>query len=320
MAKEKLIDIVNILDACAYARKGTGVSPVARVHCKYDEIPDSFWFTNGCVSLYRLNELSRFGHFVPKNSAVAIKMQTIEVGSSFEYDQINKIKRIQHHKVIVDNRSNFQNQTIALAGDPLLYQYRNIKEFLSVLQQNREDIAEIESKISELRQLVEDLKKQNNTAYQRGQITKSINELQKEYRILTAQQEDLKNITIYIRKQGEMRYSLIVDTVQTKIKSQNLFDGTTIIINGGPGTGKTTTMIHRLAYLTDIFAIDEDEDNKTFNYKLNGEQRKQLHEAIEAQRDWMFFSPSPILRDYLADAMKKEGLTNTNQKVWNLSR
>ena len=57
---------------------------------------------------------------------------------------------------------------------------------------------------------------------------------------MTAQQEDLKNITIYIRKQGEMRYSLIVDTIQTKIKSQNLFDGTTVIINGGPGTGKTT--------------------------------------------------------------------------------
>ena len=97
--------------------------------------------------------------------------------------------------------------------------------------------------------MVENLKKQKDSAHQRGQITKSINELQKEYRILTAQQEDLKNITIYIRKQGEMRYSLIVDPIQTKIKSQHLFDGTTIIINGGPGTGKSTTMIHRLAYL-----------------------------------------------------------------------
>ena len=315
--KEKLIDIVNILDSCATARKGTGIAPVARVHCNYDGEPDSFWFTNDIVNYYRYNEVKKFGHFVPKNSAVAIKMQTIGVGDTFEYDQLNKIKRIQHHKVKVENRSDFQNQTIALAGDPLLYQYRNIKEFLSVLQQNREDIADIENKISELRQLVEELKKQKDTAHQRGQITKSINELQKEYRILTAQQEDLKNITIYIRKQGEMRYSLIVDTIQTKIKSQNLFDGTTVIINGGPGTGKSTTMIHRLAYLTDTFAIDEDEANKTNNYKLNGVQRKQLREAIKAQRDWMFFSPSQMLREYLAAAMTKEGLTNTYQKVWN---
>ena len=34
--KEKLIDIVNILDSCATARKGTGIAPVARVHCNYD--------------------------------------------------------------------------------------------------------------------------------------------------------------------------------------------------------------------------------------------------------------------------------------------
>lgn len=315
--KEKLIDIVNILDSCATARKGTGIAPVARVHCNYDGEPDSFWFTNDIVNYYRYNEVKKFGHFVPKNSAVAIKMQTIDVGDTFEYDQLNKIKRMQHHTVVVENRSDFQNQTIAIGGDPLLYQYRNIKEFLSVLQQNREDIADIENKISELRQLVEDLKKQKDTAHQRGQITKSINELQKEYRILTAQQEDLKNITIYIRKQGEMRYSLIVDTIQTKIKSQNLFDGTTVIINGGPGTGKSTTMIHRLAYLTDTFAINEDEDNKTNNYKLNGVQRKQLREAIKTQRDWMFFSPSQMLREYLAAAMTKEGLTNTYQKVWN---
>lgn len=317
MAKEKLIDIVNILDSCANARKGIGIAPVARVHCNYDGEPESFWFTNHIVNYFRYNEVRKFGQFVPKNSAVAIKMQTINVGDTFEYDQPNKIKRIQHHKVVVENRSDLQNQTIAIADDPILYQYRNIKEFLSVLQQNREDIAEIENKIFELRKYVENLKKQKDTAHQRGQVTKSINELQKEYRILTAQQEDLKNITIYIRKQGEMRYSLIVDTIQTKIKSQNLFDGTTVIINGGPGTGKSTTMIHRLAYLTDTFAIDEDEDNKTNNYKLNGVQRKQLREAIKAQRDWMFFSPSQMLREYLAAAMTKEGLTNTYQKVWN---
>lgn len=315
--KEKLIDIVNILDSCATARKGKGIAPIARVHCTYDGMDDSFWFTNDVSDYFRYKEVSKFGHFVPKNSAVAIKMQTIDVGSSFEYDQMNQIKRLQHHKVIVENRSDFQNQTIAIAGDSLLYQFRNIKEFLTALQQNKEDIIDIENKISELRQLVEELKKQKDTSHQRGQITKSISELQKEYRILTLQQEDLKNITIYIRKQGEMRYSLIVDTIQTKIKSQNLFDGTTVIIDGGPGTGKSTTMIHRLAYLTDTYAIDEDEQNKTLNYKLNYTQRKQLRESIKAQRDWMFFSPSQMLREYLAAAMTKEGLSNTYQKVWN---
>lgn len=314
--KEKLIDIVQTLDSCAKAIRGKDFSLVARVHCQYDGKPESFWFTSSSVRQRDLKDVKKYGIFVPKNSNVAIKMQTLEVGKSFDYELTTRIKRIQYHHVELENRSDFQNQTIVIAGDNLLYQYRSISEFLSALQQNKEEIADTENKIADLRKLIEDLKKQTDTATQRGQITKSINEHLKEYRILTQQQEDLKNITIYIRKQGEMRYSLIVDPIQTRIKSQNLFDGETVIINGGPGTGKSTTMIHRLAYLTDTFAIDEDEKNKYNKYKLNSEQRRLLREAIKAQRDWMFFSPSPMLRKYLAEAMKKEGLSNTYQKVW----
>ena len=315
--KEKLFDIVKTIDSYAKARKEKGISSVARVHCLFNGDEKTFWFTNSYVNLYGSEELRKFGTFVPKNSAVAIKMQTAEVGATFEYNHLNYIRRMTTNYVTLENRTNFQNQTITIAGDKLVYQYRNIQEFLKALQQNQEDIQEVETRILELQQKVEELKEQKDTSVQRGQMTRSINELSKEYRILTQQQEDLKNITIYIRKQGEMRYSLIVDTIQTRIKSQNLYDGKTIIIDGGPGTGKSTTMIHRLAYLTDIYAIDEDEEKKIFNYKLNSLQRKQLREAIAENRDWMFFSPSKMLKDYLAEAMKKEGLANASQKVWN---
>lgn len=314
--KEKLIDIVTAIDSCAKARKGTGVTPAARVHCLFDGKEDTFWFCGSYYSEDDLKDLARFGHFIPKNSRVAIKMQTCDVGTSFDYEQMNNIKRIVTHYVQLENRTIFQNQTIVIAGDSITYQFRNIGEFLDALRQNKEDIEDIENNIAELKKQIEELKGKKDSAHQRGQITKSINELQKEYRILTLQQEDLKNITIYIRKQGEMRYSLIVDPIQTRIKSQNLFDGKTIIINGGPGTGKSTTMIHRLAYLTDTFAIIEDEKKKIFSYKLNSSQRKHLLEAIAAQRDWMFFSPSQMLKKYLAEAMRKEGLKNTSQKVW----
>lgn len=315
--KEKLIDIVQTIDSYAKVRKKAGISSVARVHCLYNGEEKTFWFTNNYVNMYGLEELRGFGNFVPKNSNVAIKMQTVEVGSTFEYSCLNYIKRMTTNHVTLENRSDFQNQTIAIAGDSIIYQYRNINEFLKALKQNQDDINEVESEIFKLRKRIEELKGQKDTSIQRGQITRSINELLKEYRILTQQQEDLKNITIYIRKQGEMRYSLIVDTIQTRIKSQNLYDGITVIIDGGPGTGKSTTMIHRLAYLTDIFAINEDEEKRVFNYKLNTIQRNQLREAITANRDWMFFSPSQMLKKYLAEAMRKEGLANASQKVWN---
>ena len=314
--KENLFDILNILDSCASDRRGTGVYPVARVHCEFNGSNDSFWFTNRLVSQHNIMGLTKYGHFVPKNSLVAIKMQTNEVGSSFDYSSVNSIHRILNNHVVIENRSDFQNQTIIIAGDDLKYQYRNIRDFLKALQQNKADIEETKSDIAKLEQERDKLKSGKKTGAQKRQLTKTINELKRKYRILTQQEEDLKNITIYIRKQGEMRYSPIVDVVQTKIKSQHLFDGKTLIISGGPGTGKSTTMIHRLAYLTDIFAIDEDEHDNNGRYKLNATQRQKLREAIKTQRDWMFFSPSLMLKQYLSNAMKQEGLDNTDAKVW----
>jgi len=317
--KEKLIDIVKSIDDCGNARKHTRIDAVARVHCMYNGCDETFWFSNNVnnISMYDYPELKQFGRFVPKNSNVAIKLQISKVGDSFDYDQLDyNTKRHRNFHVSLENRSDFQNHKIEIAGESIAYQYRDIHEFLLALQEKQKDIREVQRKTDELRKQVDELKTQQNTSHQRGQITKDINELQREYRVLTQQQEDLKNITIYIRKQGEMRYSLIVDPIQTRIKTQNLFDGNTVIIDGGPGTGKSTTMIHRLAYLTDTFAIDEDETGELHRYKLDNKQRKQLRNAITAHRDWMFFSPSQLLKEYLADAMKKERLANTAQKVW----
>lgn len=315
--KEKLIDIVTDIDSCAKARKSTRVYPIARIHCLFDGKEDTYWLCEDYHSAHEIGEIVKFGHFVPRYSNAAIEMQKLNVGQSFDYDTAINKYRSKHHHVELENRSDFQNQTIAIAGDEILYQFRNISEFLVELRKNKEDIEEIESQIAEHKRDIENLKKQEGTAAQRSQITRTIKERLKEYLILTQQQEDLKNITIYIRKQGEMRYTLIVDPIQTRIQSQNLYDGTTIIINGGPGTGKSTTMIHRLAYLTDLYAINEDEKKGFFNYKLDQRQRNLLREAIATNRDWMFFSPSQLLKEYLAAAMKKEGLKNTSEKVWN---
>ena len=192
--KESLLDIVEDLDSCAKARIGMGIAPIARVHCLYDEEAETFWFTNRAYSPRELSGLSAFGRFVPKYSDVAIKMQKNEVGTSFDYISRDYIKRLKTHVVRLENQSNLQNQTISLAGDSLKYQFRNIQEFLKALRQYKEDIRDIDSKIFEL----EEKKKEKLSPKERAQITNSIKKFREEYRILTQQQEDLKNITIYI--------------------------------------------------------------------------------------------------------------------------
>ena len=311
--KEELIDIVEVLDSCGKARRAVGITASARVHCFFDGNYITFWFTHRLYSPRELSPLNCYGRFVHQYSDTAIRIQKSEVGIPFSYDTYSKfVKGYINHQVILENKSDLQDHTIDIAGHEITYQYRDLREFLEALRLNMEDIRDVESRIKYL----EEHKGDKKTPYERGQATSSINKLKEKYRILTQQQEDLKNITIYIRKQGEMRYSHIVDPIQTDIMSKHLFDGKTVIIKGGPGTGKTTTMIHRLSYLTDAFAIKEDEKDKLGKYKLTPSQRKQLLEAKKNKRDWMFFSPSQMLKEYLADAMKKEELSNTSEKVW----
>lgn len=160
---------------------------------------------------------------------------------------------------------------------------------------NQAEIERKEKKIEEQKRQYEELLKQENTAHERGIITKGIKKIEEERRILTMQQEEMSQLTRYIRQQGKLRFNPILDPVQNRIKTQNLFNGVTVVIDGGPGTGKTTTMIQRLKYLTDWDAIEEDLQNETGLYLLTSTQRNHLNDAIKEQRDWIFFSPSKLL-------------------------
>jgi hypothetical protein len=76
-------------------------------------------------------------------------------------------------------------------------------------------------------------------------------------------------------------------------------------------------MIQRLKYLTDVDAIEEDYVGESGLYSLSVSQRDNLLNAIKDNKDWIFFSPSVLLKEYLSDAMNREGLSKTREKVWN---
>jgi hypothetical protein len=114
---EDLLNIVTDIDKCSKARKGSYIYPIARVHCNYDGEQKSFWFTNRSVTPREIGSLKNFGTFVHKYSDVAIRMMKINVGSSFDYSTKNYIKRMVDHEVVVENRTDFNNQTIEIAGD-----------------------------------------------------------------------------------------------------------------------------------------------------------------------------------------------------------
>ena len=316
--KETLYDVASAINEAQPKYQKEHISVVARVHGDFDGEDRTYWFMMSPlnISMYTMPHLKAEGILVPRNSFVATRILNSEVGTDIEYQLKNNIKRMVNHHIKATSKADLGNHIITIAGDNQKYTYKDIGTFLTALRQNQAEIERKEREIAEQKRQIEELRKQENTAHERSVLTKGLNKMEEERRILTQQQEEMSQLTKYIRQQGKLRFNPILDPVQNRIKTQNLFNGVTVVIDGGPGTGKTTTMIQRLKYLTDIYAIEEDASNETNLYKLTATQRDHLKTAIKEQRDWMFFSPSILLKEYLADAMNREGLTNTNAKVW----
>jgi hypothetical protein len=108
----------------------------------------------------------------------------------------------------------------------------------------------------------------------------------------------------YIRESTELRMQPILDSEQETVKRSKILDGH-LIIDGGPGTGKTTTLIQRINFLTASTIAEYRSD-------IFG------NELTELEGNWRFFSPSRLLRAFLRNSMAEEGLTSsdTNTKVW----
>ena len=110
----------------------------------------------------------------------------------------------------------------------------------------------------------------------------------------------------FIRKYAELRYQPIPDEKQDSIRRSKIFDGA-LIINGGPGTGKTTILIQRIKFLI-APTIEE--------YKaLTNSQREIL---FDQKTSWIFFSPNELLALFLRNNMKLEELKADTErvKVW----
>lgn len=126
--------------------------------------------------------------------------------------------------------------------------------------------------------------------------------------------DQYKNAVSFIRTQASLRNNPILDKQQNEVKFSHLFDGTVVVIDGGPGTGKTTTLIQRLKFLISRYDL-EDHMLNTADFHLT---ENQLDLLTDERNNWIFFSPTEQLCKYLRSNMEYEGLINPGDKtkVW----
>lgn len=118
----------------------------------------------------------------------------------------------------------------------------------------------------------------------------------------------------FIRQQVSLKRNPVLDESQDSAKFSNVYNGVAEVINGGPGTGKTTTMIQRLKFLIDKDDIEDYIENNNDCHL----SKSQLEVIASSADKWIYFSPTDLLKRYLQDNMSYEGLPKAIQRtnVW----
>lgn len=124
----------------------------------------------------------------------------------------------------------------------------------------------------------------------------------------------INTIKSFLRTGIALRSQHLLDEYQEDAKRSHLYDGTTIVIDGGPGTGKTTTTIQRLKFLLSKEALNE------YETSLTPKQIDYLTDPVEWNNRWLFFSPTDLLLQYLRNNMAQEDLIATDSNTRTLDR
>jgi UvrD-like helicase C-terminal domain len=85
-----------------------------------------------------------------------------------------------------------------------------------------------------------------------------------------------------------------------------------VMLFGPPGSGKTTTLIKRLAQKRTPDALTENEQRLVSEY---------LRDNVTGPESWAMFSPAELLKKYLGEAFNKEGVPDAgNVRTWGKER
>lgn len=242
---------------------------------------------------------------------------------NYEGTHVNRTEDGRKFNFMVKSSASYVNEQgvatrlrFGLAGDEDWSVYPNVRKALEALEKNADSIQERQIAEDLARKKAEELRKQK-LEEEAKKAEEEAQKLEQERLALEAERQALidkySKATAFIRRQVTLRNNPVLDKNQNDAKFSNIYNGTAEVINGGPGTGKTTTLIQRLKLLIDAGDLRD--------YRANHSDCKISDSEIElvtGSDNWMYFSPSQLLKKYLQDNMTYEGLTYTTQRtvVW----
>lgn len=306
--KEKIEDIAKSIKRHRYFEISTGATnnAVGRSFTIYNNEDQQFWIINkeATIPQYKRDLIGNIildswyaekttykedGFPIPRDSKLGgILIQNDDGIHKYETPKgIVEIKIINKASYIPSYKDDeyATDIIIKIAGDNRNYSFKNISKILALQ-------VEIDIENEKLKQA---------TVEETSRLISKIAEKEAEMKLY------LDKAQGFIRKYAELRYQPILDPIQESIKRSKIFEGT-LIINGGPGTGKTTSLIQRIKFLISP-SIEE-------YISLKKSQKEIL---FDQKKSWIFYSPNELLALFLRNSMKMEELNADTErvKVWN---
>lgn len=328
--KDTLQDIGRAIKShrAAEERNYIRVPGIARALCDItsDNLPDQ----NGRAVFWIINtENSKMayhgdGRSVYKNTLMGGILSKYDSGEH-KYSQKTLLKKINNVTVNILSRATYtpiydrsaKEITIKIDGDKNSYRFQHLADLINEHTQLVDRLELLKKKQEEEKKAIEKAKKEAEEATRRKAEAERLRQEeirrqeeerrnQKEIEELLAKidksEQDIRQTQSFIRDEVSLRSQHILDENQEEAKRSHLFDGIPIVIEGGPGTGKTTTVIQRLKFLISAAALRDYEAN------LTDKQINELTDVNLRDKNWLFFSPTDKLLGFLRNNMVEEEL------------
>ena len=311
----------------------TRVPAIGRAYCSLDstykgkESARQFWVVIGDTR----KTLQTDGTVVHRDSKMGEVLTKYHSGNSNYTQMMINPRQENNVKVTIHNRAVYRPDfstaheiTINIDGDvnnycfqrlsDLIGQHKKQKELLKKLQEEEERVRKQkeEARLAAENAAQEKARKQEEERLREEarrleeEERKATEEIAKLERDIEESKSQIKQTQSFIRKDLALRDQHFLDIAQEDAKRSHLYNGVPIVIEGGPGTGKTTTMIQRLKFLISPQALEE------YEAPLTEEQILAITDINVRDNNWLYFSPTEKLLLYLQANMQGEYL-NANE-------
>lgn len=213
---------------------------------------------------------------------------------------------------------------INIDGDANVYRFQRLENLLRQQKQQKDRLKELKEEEERVRKQKEEARlaaekaaKEKAQKEEEERLRKEAERLEEEERKASEEiaklekdiedfKAKIKQTQSFILKDLALRDQHFLDEAQEDAKRSRLYDGVPLVIEGGPGTGKTTTMIQRLKFLISPQALEE------YEVPLTPEQIMSITDINVRDNNWLYFSPTEKLLFYLQSNMRNEYL-NANE-------